>query len=84
MPAGETLMTERLPRLGDIIDDYCPRCKLLMNHRIQALNGDQVAKVLCNTCGSEHPYRHGRTPKRKDPVKAALDEVLGKIGRPPK
>jgi len=77
-------MTERAPRLGDIIDDYCPRCKLLMNHRIQALLGEEVATVVCGTCGNEHKYRHGKGPKRKDPVKAALDEVLSKIGRPPK
>ena len=27
-------MSDRPLRLGDVLDDYCPRCRLLLNHDI--------------------------------------------------
>jgi hypothetical protein len=30
-----------------VIDDYCPRCRLLLNHDVTSLFGDAVAKVTC-------------------------------------
>ena len=30
-------MADRSPRLGDVIDDYCPRCRLLLNHDVASL-----------------------------------------------
>jgi hypothetical protein len=56
---------ERRVRLGDVIDDYCTRCRMIMNHGIVGMVGDDVAKVRCNTCQSEHTYKHGRLPKRR-------------------
>ncbi|HET8948256.1 MAG TPA: hypothetical protein VFQ07_14855 [Candidatus Polarisedimenticolia bacterium] len=56
---------ERRARLGDVIDDYCTRCRMLMNHGIVGMVGDDVAKVRCNTCQFEHAYKHGRIPKRR-------------------
>ena len=56
---------ERRVRLGDVIDDYCTRCRRIMNHGIVGMVGDDVAKVRCNTCQSEHAYKHGRLPKRR-------------------
>lgn len=35
-------MQERRLRLGDVLDDYCPREKRLTNHVIVALVGDEV------------------------------------------
>ncbi|HET6373827.1 MAG TPA: hypothetical protein VFG76_10990 [Candidatus Polarisedimenticolia bacterium] len=76
-------MEQRRVRLGDTVDDYCSRCRLTMNHGVMALADENILKVRCNTCMYEHPYRHGKLPKRKDPLKAAFDEVLGKIAKPP-
>jgi uncharacterized membrane protein YgcG len=56
---------ERRVRLGDVIDDYCTRCRMIMNHGIVGMVGDDVAKVRCNTCQSEHTFKHGRIPKRR-------------------
>jgi hypothetical protein len=56
---------ERRVRLGDVVDDYCTRCRRIMNHGIVGMVGDDVAKVRCNTCQSEHAYKHGRLPKRR-------------------
>jgi hypothetical protein len=73
-------MTEALPRLGDSIDDYCPRCKLLLDHAVASMVDNKVVKVTCRTCFSEHPYREGNVPpKKKSRARAALlQEVLAK------
>jgi hypothetical protein len=78
-------MTEPTPRLGDTIDDYCPRCRLLLNHAVASLVDNKVVKVVCQTCHSEHPYRSAELPVKKKPSsRAALfDQVLQKTGSTP-
>ena len=67
-------------RLGDIIDDYCVRCKRVMNHAIVSVINSEPAKVRCRTCHSDHDYRHEQPPPKNDPRKAALfNEVLKKV-----
>jgi hypothetical protein len=65
-------------RLGDDIDDYCVKCKRIMNHSVVSLMGDEPAKVRCRTCHQDHDYRHEQAPPPKvDSRKAALfNEVL--------
>ncbi len=65
-------------RLGDDIDDYCVKCKRVMNHSVVSLVGEEPAKVRCRTCHQDHDYRHEQAPPPKvDPRKAALfNEVL--------
>jgi len=73
-------------RLGDIIDDYCSRCRLLTNHSIVSLVNREPAKVQCRSCFNEHDYRQGKAPEKK---KASRDkaklfgEVLSSITGPP-
>ncbi len=69
-------MQERRLRLGDVLDDYCPREKRLSNHVIVAIVGDEVRQTRCTTCDTEHPYKHGRVPTRRK--KADAPEVLYK------
>lgn len=78
-------MTEPVPRLGDTIDDYCPRCRLLLNHAVASLVDRKVVKVICQTCHSEHPYRNAELPPKKKPTpRAALfEQVLVKATAPP-
>ena len=67
-------------RLGDIIDDYCVRCKRVMNHAVVSVMNSEPAKVRCRTCHSDHDYRHEQAPPKNDPRKAALfNEVLKKV-----
>lgn len=67
-------------RLGDEIDDFCSRCRMITNHAIVSMVGGQPAKVRCRTCYHEHDYKHGQIPLKKDPKKAALfKEVLSSI-----
>ena len=68
-------------RLGDVIDDFCVKCKRIMNHSVVSILNEQPAKVRCRTCHSDHDYRHEQAPPPKqDMRKAALfNEVLDKI-----
>jgi hypothetical protein len=68
-------------RLGDDIDDFCVRCKRIMNHAVVSVIAAAPAKVRCRTCHSDHDYRHEQAPPPKvDSRKAALfHEVLKKV-----
>jgi hypothetical protein len=71
----------REPRLGDIIDDFCIKCKRIMNHAVVSLISGEPAKVRCRTCHNDHDYRHEQPPPPKvDTRKSALfNEVLAKV-----
>ncbi|MEO8595579.1 MAG: hypothetical protein ABI759_19835 [Candidatus Solibacter sp.] len=74
-------MMNRDTRLGDDIDDFCVRCKRVMNHNVVSVLNAQPAKVRCRTCHSDHDFRHEQAPPPKvDARKAALfNEVLKKV-----
>ncbi|MFO7695225.1 MAG: hypothetical protein R6V57_19230 [Vicinamibacterales bacterium] len=63
-------MHPRQLRVGDLVDDYCPRERRLSNHAVVALVGDDIRQVRCTTCDTEHEYKGGRVPasRRKKPV----------------
>src|SRR6516225_10455451 len=67
-------MQQRQLRLGDILDDYCPRERRVTNHAIVAMIGDDVRQTRCITCDAEHEYKHARMPRqrRKSEEPAAL------------
>lgn len=50
-------------RVGGEVDSFCARCKLTLAHTILAMVAAKVARVRCNTCGSDHAFRStpGRT-----------------------
>lgn len=80
-------MSDRVPRLGDVIDDYCPRCRLLLNHDVTSLYEEQVAKVTCRTCHNAHDYRHAQVPTRRKSKdrekKTLLEQVMASMPKPP-
>ncbi len=81
-------MPDRAPRLGDVIDDYCPRCRLLLNHDVTSLFGSEVAKVTCRTCHNTHDYRHAQVPPKrqrpkKEDKKSLIEQVLATMPMPP-
>ena len=70
-------MEPRTVRLGDVIDDYCGRCRLVMNHGVVGMVENQVRKVRCNTCLSEHAFRNAQVPaRRKRETSKLFEEVL--------
>jgi hypothetical protein len=52
-------------RLGDVIDDYCIKCRRLTNHSIVSLMNGSAAKVRCRTCYSDHDFRNEQVPPTK-------------------
>ena len=57
------------PRLGDVIDDFCVKCRRLTNHSIVSVVECQAAKVRCRTCYHDHDYRHEQAPPTKKELK---------------
>ena len=58
-------MQQRQLRLGDILDDYCPRERRLTNHAVVAMVGDDVRQTRCTTCDAEHEYKHAKIPRQR-------------------
>ena len=59
------------PRLGDVIDDHCVKCRRITNHSIVSVVHGEVAKVRCRTCYHDHDYRHELAPPTKKELKKA-------------
>jgi hypothetical protein len=65
---------QRQLRLGDILDDYCPRERRVTNHAVVAMLGSDVKQTRCTTCDAEHEYKQAKVPRqrRKSETPAAL------------
>ncbi|HXG32547.1 MAG TPA: hypothetical protein VNJ11_04230 [Bryobacteraceae bacterium] len=63
-------------RLGDIIDDYCVKCKGITNHSVVSLVNQVPAKVRCRTCYNDHDYRHAKEPPKKEKQKKELFKAV--------
>jgi hypothetical protein len=79
-------MPDRALRLGDVLDDYCPRCRLLMNHDVVTMTEGKVDKTTCRTCYNTHDYRNAQVPVRrkakKDDAKTLMTQVLESMPMP--
>lgn len=70
-------------RLGDIIDDYCVKCRRLTNHAIVSIVEEQAAKVRCRSCYHDHTYlREQIPPSKKDLKKLELYNAVLAGGGP--
>ena len=71
-------MEQRRLRLGDILDDYCPRERRLTNHAVVAMIEEDVKQTRCTTCDTEHAYKGGKLPRRrkKETTSSLYKEVL--------
>jgi hypothetical protein len=72
-------MQQRRLRLGDILDDYCPRERRITNHAIVAMIDDQVKQTRCTTCDADHEYKQARVPpprrKKESPAEHIPEEA---------
>ena len=67
-------------RLGDVIDDFCIKCRRLTNHAIVSIVDTAVAKVRCRSCYHDHDYLHEiAPPSKKDLKKAELSAAAAKV-----
>ena len=78
------VMQQRRLRLGDILDDYCPRERRITNHAVVAMIDDQVKQTRCTTCDADHEYKAAKVPppRRKRP-NATVGDPPGGLLRPP-
>lgn len=67
------------PRLGDVIDDFCIKCRRLTNHSIVSVVEAQAAKVRCRTCYHDHDYRHEQAPPSKKELKKIEAEAAAAL-----
>lgn len=72
-------MQQRQLRLGDILDDYCPRERRVTNHAVVAMVGPDVKQTRCTTCDADHEYKHAKVPrqrKKSDTTNGLIAQVL--------
>ncbi len=71
-------MQQRQLRLGDILDDYCPRERRVTNHAVVAMVGADVKQTRCTTCEADHEYKHAKVPRqrKKNDTPAALTSQI--------
>ena len=74
-------MEQRRLRLGDILDDYCPRERRVTNHVVVAMIEDEVKQTRCSTCDAEHPYKGGKAPRRKKADSVAVPVTSATIAK---
>ena len=77
-------MQQRRLRLGDIVDDYCPRERRITNHAVVAMIDDQVKQTRCTTCDADHEYKQAKVPaqrRKKDAAAVLSSDGLAGIPR---
>ena len=67
-------------RLGDDVDDFCPKCKRLTHHAIVSLVDEKPAKVRCRTCYHEQMFRDGVPPPSKKDLKKMEEAAAAAAG----
>jgi hypothetical protein len=65
-------MASRLIGPGDDVEAWCTRCRMNLNHRVIAVVGNNIQKVVCLTCGSHHKFY---PPKNQEPVDKEPREI---------
>jgi len=79
-------MEQRTLRLGDLVDDYCPRERRVTNHAIVAIVNEAIRQTRCTACDTEHVFKGGKAPRRR--TKAAdqepVDNTGGQLVLPPR
>ena len=78
-------MVKRQLRVGDLVDDYCPRERRLTDHAVVAMVEDDVRQVRCTACDAEHEYREAKVPatRKKKPLVAPPPLPPAAIVAPP-
>lgn len=59
------------------IDAYCTKCRLVTNHRVVAMVGDVVKRVICLTCNGQHNFRPPpgqKAPRSTGPRRVTKDK----------
>jgi len=70
--------------VGDNIDAYCLKCKLVLAHVIMFKVDGAVSRVKCKTCGAEHKYRGATTTEKAKTARSASGVLRAKKTVPSK
>ncbi len=72
---------------GKNIESYCGKCRLSLDHTVIAMDGDEIVKVRCKTCGSSHKFRNPADAQKvrksrikKDAAEAATSAIVWEAG----
>jgi hypothetical protein len=66
--------------VGENIDAYCLKCKLVLAHVIMFKVDGVVNRVKCKTCGAEHKYRGTKPGVKK--AAAVRSPGTGRVKKP--
>ena len=69
-------------RLGDDLDDFCVKCKRVMNHLVVSIVSEGPAKVRCKTCYSDHDFRNEQAPPPKEKKPPVVRMAVAAVGLP--
>jgi len=72
-------MSEKVLAVGNEIDSWCTKCKLMLAHTIQAMSDGTIEKVVCKTCNGKHKYRPN--PPKSRTKKASTSATKKKATR---
>jgi hypothetical protein len=75
-------MQQRRVRLGDVLDDYCPRERRVTNHVVVAMIEDEVKQTRCTTCEADHEFKHARVPAARRKKLAAVEAGGHRVPEP--
>ena len=67
-------------RVGGEVDATCTRCRMDLAHTILAMVRSKIARVRCNTCGSDHVFRGTQSSSRSAaarPRAAPAEKTVG-------
>ncbi|MEO5761612.1 MAG: hypothetical protein ABIR28_04795 [Vicinamibacteria bacterium] len=74
-------------QVGEVQDDYCTSCHLLLSHHIASVVNGEIAKTTCRTCFNTHDYKQGKIPKRPakkvETKQSLMDQVLRNMPQMP-
>jgi len=71
------------PAVAGEIDAWCTKCRMDLNHRIVAMVGDNVKRVFCLTCKTEHNFHKPKNAPAAagGPVKITAKKTVARGGR---
>lgn len=75
-----TVITKKVAVAGEI-DAWCTKCRMDLNHRVVAMVGDQVKRVFCLTCKTEHNYHKPKSAPAAAAKRAAPGGAKKTTGR---
>ena len=67
-------------RVGMDVDAWCSRCGLVLSHTVEALVGDDIKRVHCNTCKAQHAYRPHAPGEGPKPTPRAREDRPRRAG----